>query len=143
MEEVDAFYDFWFDFKSWRIIQGEDEHILEDAEDAYEKRWMHVENERERKRLKKEHMKNISMLRDLAFKRDPRVLAAKAEEARKREEEKQKKAEEKAAREAARRAEEDMGKSQKQIAKEEELRAQAAAANEKAAEAKRRLSRNN
>ena len=83
MEEVDGFYDFWFDFKSWRIIQGEDEHILEDAEDAYEKRWMHVENERERKRLKKEHMKNISMLRDLTFKRDPRVLAVKAEEARK------------------------------------------------------------
>ena len=41
IEEVDAFYDFWYEFKSWRIIKGdsEEEHDLDDAEDAYERRW--------------------------------------------------------------------------------------------------------
>ena len=56
---------------------------------------MAVENERVRKKYKKEHMKTIATLRDLAFKRDPRVLAAKAAEAAQKDELKLKKLEEK------------------------------------------------
>lgn len=32
IKEVDAFYDFWFSFKSWREFLHEDEYDLEQAE---------------------------------------------------------------------------------------------------------------
>ena len=55
--EVDAFYDFWYEFKSWRILtgnpkeEGDGEHDPSNAEDAYERRWMKTQNEAERKKL--------------------------------------------------------------------------------------------
>jgi len=70
---VDAFYEFWFDFKSWRDFSFDDEHDPEEAEDREEKRWMQRENERERKRYKKEETKKIRKLVDQAMERDPRI----------------------------------------------------------------------
>jgi len=134
MEEVDNFYDFWFEFKSWRVIKGEEEHELDDAEDSYERRWMNVENERERKRLKKEHMKTIATLREQAFKLDPRVQAAKAAEAAERERIKQEKLEAKLAKEEAKRAEQNKGKSAKELAKESEMQERAMLEKKKADE---------
>lgn len=137
MEEVDAFYDFWFEFKSWRILtgnpkeEGDGEHDLEDAEDAYERRWMKTENERERKRLKKQHMKTIAELRDRAFRRDPRVKAARAAEAAKAEAEKAAKLEAKLKKEAEEKAIADAGKTPKELA------AEAALAEKKKAEEER------
>lgn len=138
MEDVDAFYDFWFEFRSWRIIKGdeEEEQDLNDAEDAYERRWMTVENERVRKKYKKEHMKTIATLRDLAFKRDPRVLAAKAAEAAQKDELKLKKLEEKKVKEAQARAEADKGKSTKQLKLEADQREKAEVARLKEEEAR-------
>ena len=38
-EEVDRFYDFWFQFKSWREFPHPDEEDLEHAECREERRW--------------------------------------------------------------------------------------------------------
>lgn len=42
--EVDAFYDFWFLFKSWREFPQEDEYELDQAEGREHKRWMERQN---------------------------------------------------------------------------------------------------
>merc|ERR1711865_1199886 len=140
IEEVDAFYDFWYDFQSWRIITGnpkkedpegkkdgkppeEGEYDPNQADDAYERRWMKTENERERKRLKTQHMKVIATLRDLAFKRDPRVIAARSVERETIEAEKQAKLAEKLKREAEAKAIADAGKSPKELAAETAVQA--------------------
>jgi len=122
--EVDAFYDFWYEFKSWRILtgnpkeEGDGEHDPSNAEDAYERRWMKTQNEAERKKLKKAHMKTIAELRDLAFKRDPRVSAAKAAEFAKADAVKQAKLEAKLKKEAEEKAIADAGKTPQELAKE-------------------------
>lgn len=72
-EHVNEFYNFWFEFKSWREFPGEDEHNLDEAECREEKRWMERENERARAKLKKDEMKRIGRLIDLGIKYDPRV----------------------------------------------------------------------
>lgn len=150
IEEVDAFYDFWFEFKSWRILTGnpqkegedkkppeEGEYDMDQAEDAYERRWMKVENERERKRLKKEHNKNISTLRDLAFKRDPRVIAARAAEQAIIDAEKQAKLEAKLKKAAEDKAEADKHKTPKELAAEKAALEKAEAGKVKADEIKK------
>jgi len=37
-EEVEAFYEYWYEFKSWRDYHWEDEEDIESAQDRYEKR---------------------------------------------------------------------------------------------------------
>ncbi|KAJ0482456.1 putative transcription factor MYB-HB-like family [Helianthus annuus] len=56
LKEVDAFYDFWFAFKSWREFPHEDEYDLEQAESRDHKRWMERQNAKlsEENRRKKE-----------------------------------------------------------------------------------------
>lgn len=84
LPQVDTFYEFWFEFKSWRDFSADDEYDLEDAGDRYERRhqhsapsttlllracrpmpaglsylvsarrWMEQQNARERKKLMKE-----------------------------------------------------------------------------------------
>lgn len=115
---VDAFYEFWFEFKSWRDFSFDDEHDPEEAEDREEKRWMQRENERERKRYKKEETKKIRKLVDMAMERDPRIerqrqleiaekKAKKLEKFNKRNAEKQAEIDAAAAAEAAKSAEAD------------------------------------
>lgn len=53
IKTVKKFYDFWFNFDSWREFHHEDEYNLEEAENRYEKRYMEKEN----KKLKNEMMK--------------------------------------------------------------------------------------
>jgi len=78
IKTVDAFYDFWFEFKSWRDFSFDDEHDPEDADSRDEKRWMERENERARKKYKKEEASKIRKLVQLAIDRDPRIIAAAA-----------------------------------------------------------------
>ena len=37
-EDVEAFYEYWYSFKSWRDYHWEDEEDKENAQDRYEKR---------------------------------------------------------------------------------------------------------
>jgi len=77
------FYDFWYDFQSWRdpviLAQKAGEEIcdLEDAECREEKRWMMRENARVAKVYAREEKERISKLVNLAESFDPRVLAEK------------------------------------------------------------------
>ena len=42
MWQVDAFYNHWFEFKSWRDFSHEHEHDLEDASDRFERRYQRL-----------------------------------------------------------------------------------------------------
>jgi len=72
-DEVRKFYEFWFNFKSWRDFSAEDEFNLEEAETREEKRWMERNNERKRKKLKREESSLILKLTETAEKLDPRI----------------------------------------------------------------------
>ncbi|XP_076902127.1 uncharacterized protein LOC143556763 [Bidens hawaiensis] len=128
LKEVDAFYDFWFAFKSWREFPHEDEFDLEQAESRDHKRWMERQNAKLSEKARKEEHARIRSLVDNAYKRDPRVL--KRKETLKAEKQKKKEAKFMAKKlqeeEAARIAEENRKKKE-----EEEKQAAEAASNQK------------
>jgi DnaJ family protein C protein 2 len=56
---VDNFYDFWFQFKSWREHPDEDEHDVDSAECREHKRWMERQNAALRSKNKKKEDKRL------------------------------------------------------------------------------------
>ena len=71
---VDAFYNYWVRFESWRDFGLEArEHDPDAAEDRYEKRWMAKENEKLAKKRKREEMNRIVSLVERARANDPRL----------------------------------------------------------------------
>ncbi|KAJ8600714.1 hypothetical protein CTAYLR_003924 [Chrysophaeum taylorii] len=71
---VDRFYEYWFNFESWRDFGLEAaEHDVEMAEDRFEKRWMAKENDKLAKKRKKEEYARIVALVERARANDPRV----------------------------------------------------------------------
>ena len=93
---VQAFYDFWFKFKSWRIFPHPDEEDEEQATGRDERRWIQKHNQRLRAGAKKEEGKRIREFVDAAWNADPRVAR-----------ENDKKKEEREARRLAKQAEKD------------------------------------
>ncbi|GAB2228821.1 hypothetical protein Drorol1_Dr00022952 [Drosera rotundifolia] len=89
LEEVDKFYSFWYNFKSWREFPHADEHDLEVAESREERRWMERQNAKLTEKARKQDYVRIRSLVDNAYKRDPRILKRKelekAEKKRKKE----------------------------------------------------------
>lgn len=79
-EQVEKFYSFWYDFKSWREYSYEDEEDKEKCQDRDERRYVDKLNKAERLRKKKEEMSRIRSLVDLAYNNDPRVAKIKQEE---------------------------------------------------------------
>jgi DnaJ family protein C protein 2 len=79
-EEVSEFYEFWFDFKSWRSFPKSDKHKLEDAGERDERRWMEGENKRIRAKLVKEESARLMKLVETAHRLDPRVVKHMAAE---------------------------------------------------------------
>lgn len=77
LKDVDAFYDFWYGFKSWREFPHADEFDLEQAESRDHKRWMERQNAKLSEKARKEEHARIRSLVDNAYKRDPRVLRRK------------------------------------------------------------------
>ena len=90
---VQAFYDFWFRFKSWRIFPHPDEEDEEQASGRDERRWIQKHNERLRSKAKKEETKRIREFVDAAWACDPRVAAAHLEKKKHREKNRQAKQE--------------------------------------------------
>jgi len=83
-DDVNAFYNFWFDFKSWRDFTYLGEHRVEEAKDRDEKRWMIKKNKTVANTHKKEETRKINRLVNQAYDQDPRVQAiAEAERAAK------------------------------------------------------------
>ncbi|CAH0550976.1 unnamed protein product [Brassicogethes aeneus] len=79
-QEVERFYSFWYDFKSWREYSYEDEEDKEKCQDRDERRYVDKLNKAERLRKKKEEMSRIRALVDLAYNNDPRIAKFKQEE---------------------------------------------------------------
>jgi DnaJ family protein C protein 2 len=87
--EVEKFYRFWHQFKSWREFPQDDEYDLEDAEGREHKRWMQKENEKMRKKAKQEESQRIRTFVQTMESLDPRVLEKKEADRKRREEKKE------------------------------------------------------
>ncbi|SPP77123.1 blast:DnaJ homolog subfamily C member 2 [Drosophila guanche] len=79
-EEVERFYNFWYDFKSWREFSYLDEEDKEKGQDRDERRWIEKENKTARIKRKKEEMSRIRDLVNLAYNNDKRIQRFKQEE---------------------------------------------------------------
>lgn len=120
--KVDEFYDFWYNFSSWREFSYLDEEDKEKGQDRDERRWIEKQNKAIRLQRKKEESARIRTLVDLAYNNDPRVVKFKKED--------------KDRKLAAKRAKQDAYQAQK--AEEDRLAKEAALAKQKAAEAEQK-----
>lgn len=118
-EEVEGFYDFWYNFDSWRTFEYLDEDVPDDNENRDQKRYVERKNKAQRAKKKTEDTARLRKMVDDCLSLDPRIakfrqadkaqrnakrLAREAEEKKaaedakkKAEEEKKKKEEEEAA----------------------------------------------
>ena len=104
-EHVETFYNFWFDFDSWRSFERMDEEDPDSAECREEKRYIERMNKTARQKLKKEDIARVNKLVEQAFSLDPRIKLIKQEEKRAKEAKKMEKmALQKAAEEEAKKA---------------------------------------
>jgi len=87
MGKVNRFYDFWFNFQSWRDFSHEDEYDASEAETREEKRWIERRNAKLRMKKSAEENKRVLKLVELAYKLDPRIVKQKEDEKKKRMEE--------------------------------------------------------
>ncbi|XP_053690338.1 dnaJ homolog subfamily C member 2 [Sabethes cyaneus] len=120
--KVEQFYDFWYNFSSWREFSYLDEEDKEKGQDREERRWIEKQNKAIRLQRKKEESARIRTLVDLAYNNDPRVVKFKKED--------------KDRKLAAKRAKQDAYQAQK--AEEERLAKEVALAKQKAAEAEQK-----
>lgn len=120
--KVEEFYDFWYNFSSWREFSYLDEEDKEKGQDRDERRWIEKQNKAIRLQRKKEESARIRSLVDLAYNNDPRVVKFKKED--------------KDRKLAAKRAKQDAYQAQK--AEEDRLAKEAALAKQKAAEAEQK-----
>lgn len=79
-DDVAQFYNFWFDFQSWRDFADADEFDPSEASFREEKRWMEKQNEKLRKKQRKEEKVRMAKLVEVAYSLDPRVSAMQARE---------------------------------------------------------------
>lgn len=146
-DEVEGFYDFWYNFDSWRSFEYKDKEVNEGSDSRDDKRYTEKKNKNERARLKKEDTARVRGLVDLAMAHDPRIKRIKQEEKAAREAKKKggvvgkgKPTAAQLAAEAAKKAEEEKAqKAAEEAAKADAKKAKAAAAN--AAKKARRAAR--
>ncbi|UZJ52208.1 hypothetical protein CBS101457_001528 [Exobasidium rhododendri] len=88
--DVNAFYDFWYNFDSWRSFEYLDKEINEGNDNRDHKRFTEKKNKNDRSRRKKEDNARLRNLVDKALSIDPRIKNFKAEEKASREAKKNK-----------------------------------------------------
>ncbi|KAI0826068.1 hypothetical protein BC629DRAFT_1603895 [Irpex lacteus] len=147
-EKVEGFYDFWYNFDSWRSFEYLDKEVNEGSDSRDDKRYTEKKNKSERARRKKEDTARLRQLVDLALSLDPRIKRIKQEEKEAREAKKKGKtgaanglSAKQKAEEEKKKAEEEAKKKEEEekIARAEAKKAKAAAAN--AAKKARRAAR--
>ncbi|KAG0743663.1 hypothetical protein G6F57_006015 [Rhizopus arrhizus] len=108
-EEVEGFYDFFYNFDSWRTFEWLDKEGAEGSDNRDDKRYQEKKNRAQRAQLKKEDNARLRKLVDTCLSVDPRIAIFKAEEKKRRNAKKDAKAaaEKAAAEEAAKKAEEE------------------------------------
>lgn len=119
-EKVEKFYNFWFQFRSWREFPHPDEEDVESAESREERRWIDRHNSKLREKGKKEEGKRLREFVDNAYRIDPRVVKKKEEDRLERDRKKNEKEEARrlAAEEEARRVAEEEAAKQAALAEE-------------------------
>ena len=153
-EVVHHFYDYWYNFDSWRSFEYRDKEVNEGSDSRDDKRYTEKKNKNERARMKKEDTARVRELVDLAEKCDPRIKRIKQEEKEAREAKRKatkpgagakpgQPSKASAAEEAKRKAEEEKARKEaeeaEEVARAEAKKAKAAAAN--AAKKARRAAR--
>lgn len=78
--DVNGFYDFWYNFDSWRSFEYQDKEINEGSDNRDDKRHTEKKNKNDRARKKKEDNARLRTLVDKALSVDPRIKKFKAEE---------------------------------------------------------------
>ncbi|TBU36733.1 hypothetical protein BD309DRAFT_995472 [Dichomitus squalens] len=79
-ENVEAFYDFWYNFDSWRSFEYLDKEVNEGSDNRDDKRYTEKKNKSERARRKKEDTARLRGIVDTALASDPRIKRIKQEE---------------------------------------------------------------
>lgn len=72
-EEVEAFYNFWYNFDSWRSFEYQDEDVPDDNENRDQKRYIERKNNAARKKKKTEDTARLRKLVDDALSYDERI----------------------------------------------------------------------
>ncbi|KAK9456737.1 DnaJ domain-containing protein [Dipodascopsis uninucleata] len=127
-EEVDFFYNFFYNFDSWRTFEYLDEDVPDDSDNRDHKRYIERKNKTARQKRKTEDIARLRKLVDDCLTSDPRVRMFKEAERKAKEQKKwEREADSRKAAEEAKKAKEDAEKK----AKEEEERQKAEKANNK------------
>ncbi|EIW79835.1 DnaJ-domain-containing protein [Coniophora puteana RWD-64-598 SS2] len=77
---VEGFYNFWYDFDSWRSFEYLDKEVNEGSDSRDDKRYTEKKNKSERARRKKDDTARLRNLVDLAMNVDPRIKRIRQEE---------------------------------------------------------------
>ncbi|KAI5302621.1 hypothetical protein KEM56_000516 [Ascosphaera pollenicola] len=72
-EEVESFYDFWYNFDSWRTFEYEDEDVPDDNENRDHKRHIERKNANARRKKKSEDIARLRKCVDDALASDERI----------------------------------------------------------------------
>ncbi|OXV11380.1 hypothetical protein Egran_00857 [Elaphomyces granulatus] len=79
-EEVEAFYNFWYNFDSWRSFEYQDEDVPDDNENRDQKRHIERKNANARRKKKTEDTARLRRLVDDALAVDERIKKFRKEE---------------------------------------------------------------
>lgn len=79
-QQVEYFYEFWYNFQSWREFSYLDEEDKDKGENRDERRWLDKQNKAARQQRKKAENQRIRQLVDNAYNCDPRIAKFKEED---------------------------------------------------------------
>lgn len=79
-EEVETFYNFWYNFDSWRSFEYQDEDVPDDNENRDQKRHIEKKNNNARKKKKTEDTARLRNLVDECLAGDERIKKFKQQE---------------------------------------------------------------